>query len=88
MKTIWKYKLQTTDYQEVEMPSGATILTVQTQNGEPCIWCLCNPNNLKQFRGIRIIGTGHEKGYIEGSYIGTYQLHSYQLVFHVFETTI
>lgn len=84
MKTIWKYELETIDYQEVEIPFEAKILTVQVQHGKPCIWCLCDPNNLKQLRGITTIGTGHEKDDIEGTYIGTYQLYDGGIVFHVF----
>jgi len=87
MKTIWKYELETTDLQEIEMPHAAKILTVQVQNGVPCIWCLCKPNNLKQFRIIQTIGTGHEKENIKGIYIGTYQLLEGSVVFHVFDVS-
>ena len=84
METIWKYKLETIAYQEIEMPVEAKILTVQIQNETPYIWVLCDPNIRKQPRLIRIIGTGHEREYIEGTYIGTYQLNDGALVFHVF----
>lgn len=37
MKKIYKYRIEVTDDQNIEMPVGAKILTVQTQNGVPCI---------------------------------------------------
>jgi len=33
MKTIWKYTLEITDQQFVEVPDGSELLTVQMQNG-------------------------------------------------------
>lgn len=35
MKKIYKYRIEVTDDQNIEMPVGAKILTVQTQNGVP-----------------------------------------------------
>jgi hypothetical protein len=44
MLRIYKYQLETTGVQEIEMPQGAIILSLQTQNEVPCIWALVNPN--------------------------------------------
>ena len=91
MKTIWKYEIHTTDCQDIEMPMEAQILTVQVQNGEPCLWALIDPDQKRGIRQIRIIGTGHiiEKPMsIDNSideYLGTYQLRDGALVFHVFD---
>lgn len=86
-KTIWKFKI-TPMRSFVEMPIGAEILTVQTQDEEPCIWALVNPENSIEKRYIEVFGTGHhvpcDMG-IERKYIGTFQLRGGSLVFHVFE---
>lgn len=86
-KTIWKFELETTDDIKLSMPKAAQILSLQTQNGVPCIWAMVNPANEKEERTFRIYGTGHpidaEK---EQRFVGTYQLLGGQLVFHVFET--
>lgn len=87
-KEIWKYELQTTGSQAIEMPIGAEILTVQTQNDIPCLWALVHPKESKEMRFIDVYGTGHNVpfGMQEiKKYIGTYQLHGGTLVFHVFE---
>ena len=89
-KTIWKFELETTDNQTIEMPVNAEILTVQTQNGIPCIWVLVDPTETKEKRFIEVFGTGHDVYYDMGvsrSYLGTYQLQGGSLVFHVFEYT-
>ena len=85
MKTIWKYQIQTTDYQDIEMPIEAQILTVQVQNGEPCLWALIDPDQKRGIRQIRIIGTGHIIDNSIDEYLGTYQLRDGALVFHVFD---
>jgi len=87
-KVIWKYQLIVTDRQEIKMPAGAEILTVQTQDGRPCLWALVAPNKTETTRIIETFGTGHEVNYFDTTvreYIGTYQLEGGQLVFHVFE---
>lgn len=85
-KKIFKYQLETTDVQQVEMPQGAEILCIQTQNETPCIWALVEPNATVTKRAFEIFGTGHnvpENG--NRKYIGTYQLMGGGLVFHCFE---
>lgn len=90
-KTIYKYPLSVTDFQEVLLPIGAEILTVQTQDETVCMWALVNPNEpQKEARNIEIFGTGHSIGYDMGvsrKYISTFQMHGGQLVFHAFEYT-
>ena len=89
-KTIWKFELETTDNQTIEMPVNAEILTVQTQNEIPCIWALVDPTETKVKRFIEVFGTGHDIHYDMGvsrNYLGTYQLQGGSSVFHVFEYT-
>lgn len=87
MKTIYKYQLEVTDEQVIKMPAYAEILTVQIQDGIPCIWVAVNTVFADRDYKIRTIGTGNpiEKEF-KGRYIGTYQLQNGSLVFHVFLT--
>ena len=90
-KTIYKYPLAVSDFQEVLLPLGAEILTVQVQGENACMWALVNPDeHQKEGRNIEIFGTGHPIGYdmgIRRKYISTFQLQGSQLVFHAFEYT-
>lgn len=85
-KKIFKYQLETTDVQRIEMPQGAEILCIQTQNEVPCIWALVEPNATVTKRTFEIFGTGHNvPENVNRTYVGTYQLHNGGLVFHCFE---
>ena len=83
--TIWKWILQATDVQEVEMPEDAISLTVMEQAGQVCLWAKCSPDAPKRWRRFRILGTGHSAQEDSDVYVGSCQLG--QLVFHVFEMT-
>jgi hypothetical protein len=84
MRTVWKFPLVMTDYQSINMPHGAEILTVEMQGDQPCLWALCEPENALRPRSIWIHGTGHRVGDI-ARYIGSVQMMGGALVFHVFE---
>lgn len=81
---IWKWTLEITDRQELHMPVGAKLLTVQMQHGKPCIWALCDENHERALRTIAIYGTGNPMPENPGEYVGTFQVDSGLLVFHVF----
>lgn len=86
MRVIWKYELQQIAMQSIEMPLGAHILSMQVQNGVPCIWCIVDTNKKVHPRDIRIVGTGmylHDD--FRGVFIGTFQIPEENLVFHVFD---
>jgi len=84
MATIHKYHI--TSETTVEMPMGAQVLTVQTQHGEPCIWALVDPAAQSETRQNVAFGTGHPvPDDVALAYIGTFQIESGSLVFHVFE---
>jgi len=89
MSAVWKYPLAVTDVQEVEMPAGAEILSAQVQDETLCLWALVVPGWEEEPRRIRIVGTGnpfdHETGV---KFIGTVQMHSGLLVWHVFEELV
>ena len=83
MTTIWKYQLRVTDRQVVALPSGAKILSLQVQYGEPYLWAEVDPSQPLQGHVFLTFGTGHsllEARLIE--YIGTYQLSGF--VWHVY----
>lgn len=84
---IYKYPIKVTDWQFVDMPKGAKILTVQMQHETPCIWAMVDPQvNPYVARKIHIYGTGHEiPDTLNLDYIGTFQMHDGYLVLHAFE---
>jgi len=84
---IYKYPLNIDDEQEVSMPLGAEILTVQLQHGRPHLWAVVDdeqPNMCA--RKLVIIGTGNPMPEV-GRYINTFQSVNggFTLVWHVFE---
>jgi hypothetical protein len=86
-KVIYKYKLSPLKQQDIEMPKGAIILTLQMQDDTPCIWALVNPLEEKEVVTFELIATGEK---IENAdlmeYIGTFQVTvGVVLVFHVFK---
>lgn len=82
--TIWKFPLQTTDEQIIKIPLVNWPLSVQVQNGTPCIWSVVDPESEVIKVRVRIFGTGREGVTNDMDYIGTYQLHGGGLVLHVF----
>jgi hypothetical protein len=84
-KTVWKYELTTNDVNELEIPIGGKILTLQMQNGIPCIWALVDHKAEKETRRFGTIGTGNFTRQENIEYIGTFQTYQGALVWHVFE---
>ena len=87
MITVHKYPLKIADEQIIPLPKGARILTVQTQQGIPCLWTLVDTEAQPEDRHILILGTGHDSPRPISSmrYLNTFQLHDGTLIFHVFE---
>ncbi len=81
---ILKYPLTLTDRQTIEMPTNASIIHVNGQNGVPCIWAEVNPGETGS-RTFYIVGTGHDIPTGRVRYIGTY--HSGPFVWHIYEDT-
>lgn len=66
MRTIWKFPLEITDAQEIEMPLGSTPLSVGVLRNAPYLWAKVQDTN-----------TDHEKWRIHivvdtGNYLLTY----------------
>jgi hypothetical protein len=85
MKAIWKYPIN--PYSTLQMPEGAKVLSVQTQDNQPQLWALVDPDKPKVGRTFAAVPTGDpfdDEGY---TYIATFQIDNGGLVFHLFETT-
>lgn len=80
---IFKYPFTVADIVKLEMPSGAQILDIQVQNGQPCLWARVDENNMLATYTIYIFGTGHDCDYV-GEYISTFQMRGGALVWHAF----
>ena len=89
MKSIWKFTLEITDDQEIEMPVGAKILSIQQQGGskpgEVQLWAMCDPEASKERRSFRIHGTGHPITEDPGEFVATVQIMGGLQVYHVFD---
>lgn len=89
MKTVWKFKIEHAPHQEIEMPQGAQILTVQTQYNVPHLWALVDPEAPREARTFMIVGTGHVMGNpppdMRLDHVGSYQQQGGAYVFHLFE---
>ena len=71
MKTIYKYTVTGLPLQnKIEMPMGATILSVNMQGADFCMWALVDTNAETEEREFEIVGTGWELD-DNMSYIGT-----------------
>mgnify|MGYP003519694140 FL=1 len=84
IRRVYKYPLYVGDWISVQMPMGAEPMCVQMQNGEPQLWALVDVGNPPTTHHFRIAGTGHDLGSNVGKHIGSFQMHSGALVFHVF----
>ena len=89
MRTIYKYVLKVTDIQNLTLPSGSRIISVEEQNGEIVLYAVVNTsmktNTITDKYVIFIIGTGHcADNSIGNTFLGTVKLAAGQLMFHVF----
>jgi len=73
------------EYQEIELPEGAKILTAQVQYGLPTIWAEVDTMKKQTTRKFGIIPTGGTIGYKKYHYITTLQFNGGKFVQHVYE---
>jgi len=88
MRTILKYEFPIESEVVIKMPQGGVILSVQAQRDVTSMWVFFeDSDNPLEDRKFHIYGTGHKIDDSRDlvSYIGTIQIHSGNLVFHVFE---
>jgi len=85
-QTIWKFPIENSGVQIIEMPTGAQIINVGIQNEILCMWAVVNPETETESRHFEIYGTGHPmRAEIRKEFIGTYYLKGGAYVFHIFE---
>ncbi|MEI6823792.1 MAG: hypothetical protein WCL51_17825 [Bacteroidota bacterium] len=92
IKVIWKYELKIKDVQDIEIPSGSILLSIQSQENHPMLWALVDETNKeKEIIRLRTICTGEEimeEDFNPKDYLGTYQLNEGLFVGHVFQVTL
>lgn len=71
MKEVWKFELRLALDFTLDMPTGARLLHVGSQDGESMLWAEVNPQNDRERRQFHCHGTGHEVPEDGRSYIGT-----------------
>ena len=85
MTTIYKYTLEP-GRTKLQMPQGAQVLTVQMQNGTPCLWAKVDPTRPAELRIFDVYGTGHTMPDDPRMvYVATFQMDGGALVWHAFE---
>ena len=84
MRTIYKYPIEITDTQTLEVPQDRRILNVQMQDGKPCIWMEVETDTPHAELKVYVVGTGHPMPKTDLHYIGSVQIANGLYVFHVF----
>lgn len=84
MKTIYKYTLEITDAQCLQLPAGFKVLKIEAVDDKPRMWCLVDPHAVLVDRKIMTYGTGREMPDRPGKYLGSYLVLRGRGVFHVF----
>lgn len=92
-QAVWKFPVGVADEFDLEMPTGAQILSVQVQGdgnspADVCMWAICptHPSAGVEVRKFCVYGTGHWHPNIsELKFIGTFQLFGGSFVGHLFE---
>lgn len=88
-RVIYKYPIQPADVLLLDMPQGATLLTVQIQDHQPFLWASVIPGAPVETRRFRLIPTGRDYDDAKLVYLGTFVIakEGPALVFHLFEET-
>lgn len=82
-REIWKYDFEISDdYQVKEMPSGAEILRVASQDSVLTMWAMVIRKRALESRTFRVYGTGQPIA-PDDRYIGTADIRPF--VWHLFE---
>lgn len=83
METVWKFGFGIREIVDLEMPKGATILLVECQGDQPCIWARVNPEQPKVVRHFAVTGTGHPTVKPNYKHVGSFQQPPF--VWHLWE---
>lgn len=85
-RIVWKFTLRSVGVSTLAVPRGATPLSVDQQRQTLCVWMLCDPDEPRVARCVRVVETGEPLAPAESvKYIGTVQTDGQQLVYHVFD---
>ena len=87
MRTIWKYRLEISGEQTLQMPRGAQILSVQAQGGTIVLYALVDPAKAKEDRAVNVVGTGFDitdRISADKRYLGTVPTDGGKFMWHVF----
>ena len=86
MKTVYKYTLPIHDYIKLVLPKGYKPLYIGTQNDNPYLWALVDPNEQELEEVIiRCAGTGHSIRDEYSEYLGTALMMDGDFVLHYFK---
>ena len=90
MKTVWKFPIEATDTQAIQMPRNARLLHVDVQGegltAQPAVWALVESEEPRTFRTLAVVGTGHHSEHVAKlPHVGSFLLGHGSLVFHVFD---
>lgn len=83
MKTIYKYRLETTGLQIVLMPAGAEILSAQLQDRAISFWAIVDSQAPLRQRCFEVLETGNSIPEGKRTYISTVQAGLW--IWHIFE---
>lgn len=90
---IWKWVLELSRVQKIQMPKACRILSLQTQYGKPVLYAAFEYHNQdglnhkEETRTFVTVGTGDNVNVKLPSlhFLGTYQIDNGAEVYHVFE---
>lgn len=96
MRRVWKYKLELTNTQTVNMPLPARILRVDFMDGQLYAWAIVDPgekpHGYEEPVALEIYGTGHPFTELAlgdfRTYIGSAHERKSGLVVHVFRLDV
>ncbi len=75
MITIYKYPIIPTFEQSISIHANYRILSLQVQDGRPCIWVIVDTDEQIVNLYLYTLGTGHEaEEFADKTHVGTYQL--------------
>lgn len=87
-QVIWKFNLEREVMQTIEMPKGAEILSIGSQEtfgglSQICIWAKVDPSAEKEKRTFAMYVTGHEMIDGKQKFLGRITFQVFE--FHLFE---
>jgi hypothetical protein len=83
MRTVWKVEIEAWT-SEISLVADAVPLCVQMQNDTPCIWFEVDSEQRSVDIPVIVVGTGHPIPEGNWKYVGTFQIPTDNLVFHIY----